>query len=203
MSLRSGGQKLSLHIFCNRSWAQLPGTLCYGDRSVLFPLIMQQRDLEEETWFSFIFSKSKKMQTIFSGRNSIHSSDFLSDSNLLLSSLPCLCSWTLSVLFHEKVFLNHCFLVLRVSWLLLEKLPAPCKHSWLSTLHGFHAAVSLLAFWPVVEGTAWSHLWFYSLDVKRPQIILWNSNFELLQSLTLSAIGASLNPSLPFSEACS
>lgn len=50
------------------------------------------------------------------------------------------------VLFHEKVFLNHCFLVLRVSWLLLEKLPAPCKHSWLSTLRGFHAAVSLLAF---------------------------------------------------------
>lgn len=160
------------------------------------------RDLEEETWFSFIFSKSKKMQTIFSGWNSIHSSDFLSDDNLLLSSLPCLCSWTLSVLFHENLFLNHCFLVLRVSWLLLEQclLPTsvvgspPCVVSML---------LFLLASWPVAEGTAWPHLCFYPLDVKRSQIILWSSNVELLQSLSFSAVGASLNPSLPLSEACS
>lgn len=94
--------------------------------------------------FHCFLAKARNANTYFWGPFPSATQDFLSEDSLLLSSLPFLCLWTLTISLPEKVFLSHYFLVLKVSWLLSRTVPAPCKHGWLFTLYGCHAAIYLL-----------------------------------------------------------
>lgn len=176
MSLRSRGRSCLYTFPAATVEHGLRGVLCYGDRNVVFPLIMQQRLPTKKAWFSFLFSRSKKCKHLFSGSNPIDNSD----NNFW--ALPFLCFWTWTTSLHEKVFLSHYFLVLRVRWLLSTTVPAPCKHGWLSALYDCRAAVCLLVSHGLPLWSSWTQLGhtfgFYSLDIKRPQIIMWNSSFQ-------------------------